>query len=108
LEAKPIVNALKSGVLFFDDGRTRLIPLTVAPKLRMDLIGSGKGSEEDFALFLKTRGTDKAPKFDLNGDRKRDYLDDYIFTANYLVAREKAKAEKAAPTASLKTAGEKR
>lgn len=108
VEAKPIVNTYKAGVLFFDDGRARQIPLTVAPKLRMDLIGSGQGSEEDFAHFLKTRGTAKAPQFDLNGDRKRDYVDDYIFTANYLVAREKEKAEKANPAASLQAAGERR
>ncbi|TWJ19161.1 hypothetical protein [Geobacter argillaceus] len=61
------------------------ISLLVAPIIDPNLTKSGKLSEADFALFLKETGTPKAPKFDLNGDGKRDYLDDYIFTANYLV-----------------------
>jgi len=61
------------------------IPLTVSPQADVDLDKSGSVTEADFQLFLKTRGTDDAPKFDLNGDGKRDYQDDYIFTANYLV-----------------------
>ncbi len=61
------------------------IPLLVAPIIDPNLSKSGKLSEADFVLFLKETGTPKAPKFDLNDDGKRDYLDDYIFTANYLV-----------------------
>jgi hypothetical protein len=41
-------------------------------------------TEEDFNRYLKERETAKSPQFDLNIDGKRDYLDDYIFTANYL------------------------
>jgi hypothetical protein len=66
--------------------------LTVVPPLPANLkIGNGgKLTEADFNQFLKERGTDKAPRFDLNGDGKRDYVDDYIFTANYLVKLETA------------------
>lgn len=62
------------------------IPLTVAPAIPAESkIGKkGKLTEADFILFLKERGTEKAPRFDLNGDGKRDYLDDYIFTANFI------------------------
>ncbi len=61
------------------------IPLTVAPQMEPNISKSGKLSEADFLLFLKEMGTPKVPKFDLNADGKRDYLDDYIFTANYIV-----------------------
>lgn len=58
-----------------------VFPLTVAPRLKIDLDKSGRVTPADFALFLKKRSA-----FDLNGDGKRDYRDDYLFTANYLVA----------------------
>jgi membrane-bound lytic murein transglycosylase B len=58
-----------------------VFPLTVAPRLKIDLDKSGDVTPADFALFLKKRSA-----FDLNGDGKRDYRDDYLFTANYLVA----------------------
>jgi hypothetical protein len=62
-----------------------VIPLTVAPPMDVNIDRSlGKLTESHFRLFLKERGTAKAPRFDLNGDGVRDYVDDYIFTANYL------------------------
>jgi hypothetical protein len=64
--------------------------------VKTDIALSKRGAvtEEDFKLFLKDRGTLKSPKYDLNGDGKRDYLDDYIFTANYIVARQNEQAGK--------------
>ena len=54
--------------------------------------GKGGGlSEADFNLFLRGAGKAKAPLYDLNGDARRDYIDDYIFTANYIVASERGK-----------------
>jgi hypothetical protein len=66
-----------------------VMPLTVAPPVDVKIDpSSGKLSEADFKLFLKERGTAKAPKFDLNNDGRRDYIDDFIFTANYIVQRD--------------------
>ncbi len=89
VEVQPDKGALSVGITVLSGGSLREIPLTVSPRARVDLINPGKVSAEDFALFLKERGTASTPKFDLNGDGKRDYLDDYIFTANYLVEQEK-------------------
>ena len=61
------------------------VPLAVAPPAGIDLDGSGKVNEADFTLFLKERGAENVPRFDLNGDGVRNYLDDYIFTANFIV-----------------------
>lgn len=101
--AKADKGALNSNILMLDNEVLRDIPLTVSPKVRVDLITPGKVSKADFTLYLKNRGTAKAPLFDLNGDGKRDYQDDYIFTANYLVALEKQKTKAVEATASKKT-----
>ncbi|HSB35084.1 MAG TPA: hypothetical protein VLG39_11555 [Nitrospirota bacterium] len=76
-------------------------PVTVAPKIDIDLDRSGNVTEEDFRIFLNERGTPRAPAFDLNGDGVRDFRDDYLFTANYLAlnpARE-SRAATLAPSA---------
>jgi hypothetical protein len=54
-------------------------PLTVVPPA-----GAVTGNKADFAAFLKDSGV-QAPKFDLNGDGRHDYLDDYVYTAHYLI-----------------------
>ena len=87
----PDKGALNASISMLTDGVQQEIPLTVAPRVNIDLDKSGTVTEADFRLFLKTRGTDAAPKYDLNGDGKRDYQDDYIFTANYLAMKGKAK-----------------
>lgn len=68
-------------------------PLTVAPAVDVNIDKKDAVTEKDFILFLKERGTEKAPRFDLNGDGKRDYVDEFIFTANYLVAQGEGKAK---------------
>lgn len=93
LEVRPEKGALRASVTMLVDGVQQEIPLTVAPKVKIDLDKSGKVAEADFQRFLKSRGTGKAPEFDLNGDGKRDYLDDYLFTANYL-ARQDGQSQK--------------
>jgi len=65
-------------------------PLAVAPPLSAALQGIAV-DQAGFSRFLSERGTRKAPKFDLNGDGERNYIDDYIFAANLLASRETAK-----------------
>jgi hypothetical protein len=91
-ELQPEKDAVHSSLTVFLEKITIVYPIAVAPARDIDLDKSGKVSEADFALFLSKRGTGKKPEFDLNGDGKRDYLDDYLFTANYLALRQGAKA----------------
>lgn len=63
-----------------------VFPLTLVPKASPE-VGKKKGLDEAaFNAFLSERGTSERPKFDLNNDGKRDYIDDYIYTANYIAA----------------------
>lgn len=93
VEAQPDVNAVSASVTVLHEGIMTEIPLTVAPPLPASLkLGKGAGlTVDEFELFLAKRGTGKAPLYDLNSDGKRDYLDDYIFTANFLAQRHHAK-----------------
>lgn len=93
VEVLPDKGTFDATVNVMQDGTIRQIPLTVVPPLPADLkIGTGgKLTGTDFNQFLKEHGTDKAPRFDLNGDGKRDYIDDYIFTANYLLKSDAGK-----------------
>ena len=86
IELLPDKGVYDANVTVSDDSLVKVIPLTVAPSLpaKSGIGLKGKLTEADFNLFLKKRGTDKAPRFDLNGDGKRDYIDDYIFTANFI------------------------
>lgn len=103
IEAVPKKGVTSAEMTVLTDAAVLEIPFTVAPKVRVDLIIPGKVGEKDFALYLKKRGTKGAVKYDLNGDGKRDYIDDYIFTANYIVAlkeqekKQSAEKKKQAP-----------
>lgn len=57
-------------------------PLTVIPQ-----ISSMKFTDKDFYEFIKDDGAAK-PKFDLNGDGRHDYVDNYIYTGHYLLHRQ--------------------
>jgi hypothetical protein len=97
VEALPDQGGYDAQVTVMQGGTFRQIPLTVAPPLPAALKfgAGGKLAEADFNRFLKETGTEKAPRFDLNGDGKRDYIDDYIFTANYLIKRDTKVKEEA-------------
>ncbi len=85
IEALPVVNTNEAVLTVSLEASSIRIPLTVAQPLNGRSLGDLKVlSEKTFPLFLKERGTKEAPRYDLNGDGKRDYLDDYIFSANYL------------------------
>jgi hypothetical protein len=93
VEVLPDKGSSSAAVKILSHGALTEVPLTIAPPLPAGIkIGTGGAlTEADFTTFLKERGTDKTPRFDLNGDGKRDYIDDYIFTANYLVKRDSRK-----------------
>jgi hypothetical protein len=103
IEAVPKKGVTSAEMTVLTDTALLEIPFTVAPKVRVDLITPGKVGEKDFTLYLKNRGTKYAAKYDLNGDGKLDYIDDYIFTANYIVAlkeqekKQSAEKKKQAP-----------
>jgi hypothetical protein len=70
-----------------DDGVTvRLIPLTVSPRVMVDLDRSGSVNEKDFLLYFQGRENEGG-----NAGR-RNYRVDYIFAANYLAAVGQARA----------------
>jgi len=58
----------------------RVYPVTVAPKI-LAKSRTGIQTEKDLAVYLKGK------RLDVNRDKKGDYLDDYIITANYLAAQ---------------------
>ena len=61
------------------------LPLVVTPPLP-------SGTAPDEKVFFKNRdGNLGSITQDLNGDGKLDYLDDYIFTANYLAGKQSVK-----------------
>jgi len=90
IEALPAKNANDVRVTALQDEMMTEIPLTVAqPVSKKAVSPQGLWDEGAFALFLKDRGGDKAPQFDLNGDGVRNHVDDYIYTVNYLIRNPK-------------------
>jgi hypothetical protein len=53
-------------------------------------VGAMKFTDKDFSEFIKDSGAAK-PKFDLNGDGRHDYIDNYIYTGHYLLNNEAGK-----------------
>jgi hypothetical protein len=86
LELLPDSGTFEATVSVPGDNQLYVIPLTVAPPV--DVNATNKLTEADFKRYLKEKGTAKAPSFDLNKDGRRDYIDDFIFTANYLVQQD--------------------
>jgi hypothetical protein len=84
LEMIPDARVIEATVTMLNQGKTTVIPLTVAPPVDIKTVPTGKFDEAAFAHYLK--GGDAAIG-DLNGDGMNNYIDDYIFTANYLVRK---------------------
>jgi hypothetical protein len=80
IDVQPLGRVSKASVTIFTGRAVLEYPVTVVPPAE-----SVTGSRTDFAAFLRDSGA-KAPKFDLNGDGRHDYQDDYIYTAHYLLA----------------------
>lgn len=84
IQARPERDVVEASVTMLYDGLSQEFPLTVAPRVPL-LPGRARPVKEaDFERFLKERGSAGRPRFDLNRDGRRDYIDDYIFAANYL------------------------
>jgi hypothetical protein len=89
LELLPDARTYEATVSVPRNNQWYVVPLTIAPPMDVNIgPAAGKLTEADFKLYLKEQGTAKAPRFDLNKDGRRDYIDDFIFTANYLVQRD--------------------
>jgi hypothetical protein len=85
IEVMPDKNAVAPVVMVAYGASEMEIPVIAAPPVDLRKIMKKQPiTDAEFQLFRKEKGTDKAPLFDLNGDGRRDYIDDYIFVANYL------------------------
>ncbi len=82
----PKTGTLQAGLTILTDSDMIEYPLTVAPPVE-----GVSAAEADFAAFLADSGASPSTR-DLNGDGRHDYLDDFIYTANYL--RKKGVADK--------------
>lgn len=81
IEALPQAGTMQASLTILTDSETIEYPLTLAPPVE-DFVADEAG----FAGFLTDSGK-ATPKHDLNGDGRHDYLDDFIYTANYLKKR---------------------
>jgi hypothetical protein len=99
--ALPETGVMKATMIVLSNGAAREIPLTVAPPLPAETDLSEKG----FIAFLGVAGKDAPakPLLDLNGDGRRDYVDEYIFTANYLISKRSGSATPAVAEESRAT-----
>ncbi len=87
-ELRPDRKAVTATLIVDQEKVHMVFPVVVAPEANVDLDKSGSVAEADFKMFLRDRGPAQKPLFDLNNDGKRDFVDDYIFTANYLVQKQ--------------------
>jgi len=88
IDALPKKGVYDARLTVIDGQNIMEFPLVVAPSIGPLVPKAQKFTEADFTLYLSNPA-----KFDLNKDEKFDSLDDYIFTANYIVAL-KVKPEK--------------
>jgi hypothetical protein len=84
LEILPDAGVSEASITALAQGSAIEFPLVVAQPLEPKNVPNGKFDGASFALFLKGQGA----AGDLNGDGRKDYLDEYIYTANYLVKGE--------------------
>ena len=83
LDVLPDKGTLTCTLVVLSEKGTTEYPLTTAPPLSAELDLSVQG----FADFLGGQSDGSAPVLDLNADGKLNYLDDYIFTANFLARK---------------------
>jgi hypothetical protein len=88
-EILPKQNALEVSVTVVVENDLIVIPLVVAPPLDIRFLPKGRSDEKSYGLFLQELNVKKG---DVNGDGIRDYVDEYIYTANYLACNSPANA----------------
>ncbi len=86
IDALPDTGVMKAEMIVLSNNTALEFPLAVAPPLP---VGTDL-SEKAFTAFLGGSTPAGKPVLDLNGDGRRDYQDDYIFAANYLVNKRSA------------------
>jgi len=94
-ELLPEKDTYQASLAVTHGGMKTIFPLTVSPKVDVNHVRSGSWTDADFVYYLKGQHTD------LNKDGKRDYIDDYIFTANYLDALGKTQGLNQKPVATV-------
>ncbi len=94
-ELVPEKGTFRASLAVSQGGLKMIFPLTVAPEIKVDHIRSRSWTDADFAYYLKKQ------RADLNSDGKRDYIDDYVFTANYLYAVGKTQGPTQKPVATV-------
>lgn len=83
VEVLPETGASRVTVTIITGAEEFEFPLTVAPPVKTVLTLDESGWEK----FMKEVGTTGAPIYDLNNDGVRDYMDEFIFVANYLAGK---------------------
>jgi hypothetical protein len=83
LELLPDAGTLNCTLVVLTAQGSTEFPLTTAPPLAAEIDLSVQG----FADFLGGQSGSSLPVLDLNADGKLNYLDDYIFTANFLARK---------------------
>jgi hypothetical protein len=86
LKVRPKKDAVEASIRVDDGVTVRLIPLTVSPRIIVDLDRSGTVNEKDFLLYFQGK------KKEGGNAGRRNYRVDYIFAANYLVAARQTEA----------------
>uniref|UniRef100_C6E2R1 Cohesin domain-containing protein n=1 Tax=Geobacter sp. (strain M21) TaxID=443144 RepID=C6E2R1_GEOSM len=87
VEVRPEPGVVDASITMLYHGLSQEFPLVVAPAVRLPAAPGSAASEAAFRNFLATGA-------DLNGDGRMDYLDDYIFTANFLAQSEEPAQQK--------------
>jgi hypothetical protein len=83
-EIVPDRKTYETALTIISDGNRYEIPLTVAPPVDLGGYLGGNAKQSGFERFLLDRVAGKDRRCDLNGDGNMDYVDDYIFTANFI------------------------
>lgn len=101
VEIRPKKDVSQLTLTYFVNDKVTEIPLTVTPRLEV-FHGKpfAKLTEADFVRFIAGRNAAKEIQlYDLNGDKKLNHIDDFIFSANYLLQAPPLKPEKESPPA---------